>query len=68
MTLYTAVRHHRVHLRGHSGPARVEHGFNGRLAASITRRIGSMWTVYICTAVTAAWMLAGSKPFLGFDP
>jgi uncharacterized membrane protein len=69
MSLYTAVRHHRVHLRGHHGPARVEHvGFNGRLAAWITRRIGSMWTVYLCTAVTAAWMLAGSNRFFGFDP
>jgi uncharacterized membrane protein len=71
MSLYTAVRHHRVHLRRNAGPVRVdqEHvGFNGRLAARITRKIGSMWIVYLCTGVTAVWMVAGSEGLFGFDP
>ncbi len=27
-----------------------------------------MWTVYVCTAVTVAWMALGSRGVLGFDP
>jgi uncharacterized membrane protein len=71
MSLYTAARHPRVRVRRHRGPARVEHehiGVNGRLAAWITRRIGSMWTVYACTTASAAWMLLGSRRAFGFDP
>jgi uncharacterized membrane protein len=70
MSLYTAIRHPRVHHRKEHGPVRTEHehiGFNGRLAAWITGKIGSMWTVYACTAVTAVWMLLGSRQVLGFD-
>jgi uncharacterized membrane protein len=65
------MRHPRVHLRFRHGHPRTEHeyaGFNGRLAAWITRRVGSMWTCYACVAITAAWMLLGSRPLLGFDP
>jgi uncharacterized membrane protein len=71
MTLYTAVRHPHIHRRRKHGPVRSEHehiGFNGRLAAWITRKIGSMWTVYTCAATTAVWMLLGSRQLLGFDP
>jgi uncharacterized membrane protein len=71
MSLYTAVRHPRVHLRHHAKPAQLsdEHvGVNGRIAAWITGKIGSMWTVYACVAITAAWMLLGSHQLLGFDP
>ncbi|HEV3170928.1 MAG TPA: DUF1003 domain-containing protein [Actinocrinis sp.] len=71
MSLYTVVRHPRVHLRRHHGPVRLEHehvGLNGKMAAWITRRIGSMWTVYVCVGVTAGWMLLGSRRLLGFDP
>jgi len=71
MSLYTVVRHPRVHLRAHQGHAHAgaHHvGFNGRLAAWITRRIGSMGTVYCFVAATAAWMILGSKDALGFDP
>lgn len=71
MSLYTVIRHPRVQLRAHLGHARVEHehvGLNGRLAAWITGKIGSMWTVYVCSAVTAAWMVLGSRGVLGFDP
>jgi uncharacterized membrane protein len=71
MSLYTAVRHPRVHLRRQTGPARVgdEHvGVNARIAAWITSKIGSMWTVYACVAVAAGWMVLGSPGLLGFDP
>lgn len=71
MTLYTAIRHPHSHRRRKHGPVRLEHehvGVNGRLAAWITHRIGSMWTVYLCTAGTAAWMVLGSHALFGFDP
>jgi uncharacterized membrane protein len=71
MSLYTVIRHPRVHFRRHAGPARStdEHvGVNGRIAAWITGKIGSMWTVYGCVAVAAGWMLLGSPRLLGFDP
>src|SRR5262249_33972477 len=65
-----AIRHPRVNLRHHAGPAKTseEHvGVNGRLAAWITAKVGSMWTVYICVAITAGWMLLGSPGLLGVD-
>jgi uncharacterized membrane protein len=65
------MRHPRVHVRHRHGHARIEHefiGLGGRLAAWITRRLGSMWTVYACVAVTATWMLLGSGEAFGFDP
>lgn len=71
MSLYTSMRHPHVHVRFRHGHARIEHeyaGLNGRLAAWITRRLGSMWTCYACLAVTAVWMLLGSRALLGFDP
>lgn len=71
MSLYTAVRHPHVHLRRKQGPVTIEDehvGFNGRIAAWITAKIGSMWTVYLCSLVTVVWMLLGSKQLLGFDP
>ncbi|ACU75950.1 hypothetical protein Caci_7120 [Catenulispora acidiphila DSM 44928] len=71
VSLYTSMRHPHVHMRLRHGHARVEHEFagaGGRLAAWITRRLGSMWTVYVCVALTMAWILLGSRTFLGFDP
>jgi uncharacterized membrane protein len=70
MSLYTEVRHPRAHAMRSQDPGRADEtgGFNDRLAAWITARIGSMWTVYICTAVTVIWMVLGSRGVLGFDP
>lgn len=70
MSLYTEVHHPRAHARRSQDPAHADEqaGRNDRLAAWITRRIGSMWTVYVCLAVTAIWMLLGSRQLLGFDP
>lgn len=71
VSLYTPMRHPRVHLRFRHGHARTDHeyvGASGRLAAWITRRLGSMGTCYACLAVTVAWMVLGSRTFFGFDP
>ena len=71
MSLYTVIRHPRVHLRHRHGYARTWQeyvGFNGRLAAWITRQMGSMRTVYVSAAVTALWMILGSNALLAFDP
>jgi uncharacterized membrane protein len=55
-----------------AGPPRVsdEHvGFNGRLAAALTRRVGSMWAVYFTIAFMLAWMsLATWGPLHRLDP
>jgi uncharacterized membrane protein len=74
MTLYNAVRHPSVHIRHHRHPVRhratqaEQAGFNEKLAAWITAKVGSMWTVYICSAITVIWMVLGSRAVLGFDP
>jgi uncharacterized membrane protein len=71
MTLYNAIRHPHVHIRHHRHPARHQGGqagFNDRLAAWITTKVGSMWTVYLCLAITVVWMALGSRAVLGFDP
>jgi uncharacterized membrane protein len=71
MTLYSVVRHPRAHVRrtGHPAvPTAQRAGFNDRLAAWITAKIGSMWTVYACSAITATWMVLGARRVLGFDP
>ncbi len=71
MTLYSVVRHPSVHIRHHRHPAKAagdQAGFNDRLAAWITAKVGSMWTVYACSAITVIWMVLGSRAVLGFDP
>ncbi len=73
MSLYTESRHPRAHARRAKDPAQGDDstgpaGFNERLAAWITARIGSMWTVYVCSAVTVIWMVLGARQVLGFDP
>jgi len=71
MSLYTVVRHPRAddrpeHEPGYPGDP--EGTVNDRVAAWITTRAGSMWTVYACLVITAVWMVLGSRPVLGFDP
>jgi uncharacterized membrane protein len=70
MSLYTEVRHPRAHARRTREPSQGDgpSGFNERLAAWITTRIGSMWTVYICSAITVRWAVLGARQVLGFDP
>ena len=44
-------------------------GFNGRFAAALTKRMGSMWVVYFTTAFTLAWIgLATFGPLHKLDP
>ena len=54
------------------GPSKLsdEHiGFNGRLAAGLTKSIGSMWSVYITTAFVLVWVaLATVGPLHKADP
>jgi len=54
------------------GPARSTDeyiGFNGRLAAALTRRAGSMWVVYFTIVFMLAWMgLATFGPLRQVDP
>jgi uncharacterized membrane protein len=41
------------------GPARVadeQIGLNGAIAAALTRRVGSMWTVYATLAIVSTWI------------
>lgn len=58
----------RVSLR----PARISDediGLNGRIAAFMTRQVGSMWAVYITVAFTFAWIgLATWGPLRHLDP
>jgi hypothetical protein len=71
MSLYTELRHPGADIGQTQDPDPFSTGytrFNGRVAAWVTARIGSMWTVYIWLAVTAIWMLLGSRQLLGFDP
>ncbi len=70
MSLYTEARHPRAHAHRKQDPPQSDEGagFNERLAAWITARIGSMWTVYICLVVTVVWMVLASRQVLGFDP
>lgn len=71
MTLYNAIRHPAVHIRHTRHPATVaaeRPGFNDRLAAWITTKIGSMGTVYVCLGITVIWMVVGARAVLGFDP
>jgi uncharacterized membrane protein len=71
MSLYTVIRHPHVRRRRHHGPVRAEHehvGVNGRIAAWVTRRVGSMWTVYAFAAFTSVWTILGSRSMYAFDP
>src|ERR1700730_5061414 len=55
-----------------SAPPKIadEHiGFNGRIAAALTKRVGSMWVVYFTTVFVLAWVaLATFGPLHKADP
>lgn len=42
-------------------------GFNSRLAALMTKGVGSMWVVYFTTALVLAWIFLAELGPLGFD-
>jgi uncharacterized membrane protein len=45
-------------------------GINGRLGAAITRKVGTMWAVYIAVAIQVTWMALATIGFWEFkkDP
>ena len=44
-------------------------GLNGAIAATLTRRVGSMWALYAALAIVTGWMaLATWGPLHSFDP
>src|SRR5919199_616137 len=56
--------------RRREGPAQTHHehiGFNGRLAALITRKVGSMPMVYATVAFIFGWMVLAQAGMLWFD-
>jgi len=72
MTVHTAGAHPYIQERKRRGPPRVadEHeGFNGRVAVFITRLLGTMWAVYLMTALILLWMAVGTwGPLHSVDP
>ena len=58
--------------RARKGPAvreEVTVGFNGRVAAWLTARVGSMWVVYFTVSFVLLWMLLGTYgPLHRLDP
>src|SRR5205823_5913604 len=69
---FTRRPHPRVATRTQKGPIRLadqEIGFNGRFAAALTRRVGSMWVVYFTTLFVLVWItLATFGPLRSVDP
>jgi uncharacterized membrane protein len=72
MTDFIHDPHPRVLTRAQRGPAMVadeQIGFNGRLAAWMTRQVGSMWAVYFATVFMVVWIaLAIWGPLRSADP
>ena len=70
VSLYEHVHHPHASARKEQGPVlrEQEHvGFNGRLAAAMTRGVGTMWVVYFTSAFVLIWMLLAQLGPLGFD-
>jgi uncharacterized membrane protein len=72
MTALTHIQHPGVQARRQERPPKISDeyvGFNGRLAAWLTEKVGSMWSVYFAAAVMAVWMaLATWGPLHRVDP
>ncbi|MCL4449437.1 MAG: DUF1003 domain-containing protein [Actinobacteria bacterium] len=69
--LFRYVPHPHIEQRKHSKPPSVEDehvGFNGRLGASITKAVGTMWAFYIASFFMGAWMLLAEVKVITFDP
>jgi uncharacterized membrane protein len=43
-------------------------GFNGRLAAVITKGVGTMWAFYLAALLMGSWMLLSLLRVIPFDP
>jgi len=60
-----------IELRKGADPPRVEDqhvGFNGRIAATITRGVGTMWAFYVAAIFQFGWMALSLVGVLKFDP
>ena len=63
---YVHQPHQRTEQHGLTKPPKVadEHvGVNGRLGASITKRVGTMWAFYIAIGFMAFWMILAGFTF-----
>ena len=63
MNKFAYVPHPHLAPRRRNRPPKVADeyvGFNGRLAAEMTRRISSMWSVYLTCAFVIGWILLAS--------
>ena len=63
---YVHQPHPHTEHHGLTRPPKVadEHvGFNGRLGATITRRVGTMWAFYTAAAFMALWMILAGLTF-----
>lgn len=70
MSLYEHVAHPHVHERKKAGPVKVadEHvGFNGRLAAWMTTKVGTMSAFYTVCVWQFGWMALAQAGVLRFD-
>jgi uncharacterized membrane protein len=60
-----------IELRKGEDPPRVEDqhvGLNGRIAAFLTRRVGTMWAFYLAAIFQFGWMLLAVLGIIKFDP
>lgn len=70
MRAYTHVPLPHLEASRHRKPAQRSDesvGFNGRLGAQITRRVGSMWVVYFTATFVIIWMALAQAGPLSFD-
>jgi uncharacterized membrane protein len=68
--LFTHAPHPRIRSRRRERPPQMADervGFNGRLAAVMTKSVGSMWVVYFTTAFVLGWIFLAQLGPLGFD-
>ena len=70
MTTYVHTPHPRTTQRPPSPPQAAHEyvGFNGRLGAAITQKVGTMWAFYIAAAFMALWMVLSEAGVISFDP
>ena len=71
ISLVEVRRHPWIAQRRAAKPPRVEDehvGVNGRIAAWITRRVGSMWAFYVATVFQFGWIGLAEVGVIRFDP
>lgn len=73
MQIFENVPHPWITARKEQRPAQTadeQVGFNGRLAASVTRAVGTMWAVYVALFIQLIWMTLATLgiAFFARDP